>query len=465
MPLRVDANCDNPYHHGMKFGFESEKLLYDLKDDSIFHGVFRLVDALSDYVTFHGEDVPERVTNEFVLNMVEINTLASPSQREVIEDYLLLYQIVTDVSYRERVVPLPLGAVPFLFTPNMVPRWPYYVQNSILSGKRLKDWALSPKSPLADAGNCAGLHTHIEIECLPEFLVFSKELVHKHNMGLMLTPMTAFSASPYFYEEHSAHSMRAHRYYHRVYEKFPLNGALPPVMSTSEEVLRYTLSGINHWIEAGTQIGFDREDLVKLTSKKGANWSMIRWNRTWNTIELRCLESDRVDLDIGKFIWVAGAMKRLDLKGEALEPEVLTTQSRLDEKMIDEAFNVHGGRVSILPTVAIHELTSRAILKGLHDPWVERYLHRLATFARDGVDENCLSVFEILKKALDSRRTTTIDILEATGNASSLTQQQCIPILRDLIQKERTALAALRTEFPNVIFKKKSDLFPRLPKK
>lgn len=36
----------------MKFGFESEKLLFDLKNDSVYDGVFRLVDALSDYVTY-----------------------------------------------------------------------------------------------------------------------------------------------------------------------------------------------------------------------------------------------------------------------------------------------------------------------------------------------------------------------------------------------------------------------------
>ncbi|RYZ72751.1 MAG: hypothetical protein EOP09_02780, partial [Proteobacteria bacterium] len=126
----------------MKFGFESEKILYDLQEKSIYHGVFRLVDALSDYISFHGEDIPKKITNEFVLNMVEMNTVASQSQREVIEDYLLLFQIVKDVARRDNVTPLPMAAVPFHFTPTMVPKWAYYVQNSILSGKRLKDWAL-----------------------------------------------------------------------------------------------------------------------------------------------------------------------------------------------------------------------------------------------------------------------------------------------------------------------------------
>lgn len=446
----------------MKFGFESEKLLFDLKDDSIYHGVFRLVDALSDYVTYHGEDIPRRVTNEFVLNMVEMNTLASPSQREVIEDYLLLHQIVSDVSLREKVVPLPLAAVPFHFTPNMVPKWAYYVQNSILSGKKLKDWALSPLSPMADAGNCAGLHAHFEIEAAPEFLVFSKELVHKHNMGLMLTPMTAFSASPYFYEEHSAASMRASRYYLGVYDKFPLNGSLPPVMDTSEEVLRYTLSGIENWIETGVRIGFAREDMTKITAKKGANWSMVRWNRTWNTIELRCLESDRVDYDIGKFTWVAGAMKRLDLQGEALEPVALSANAPLDQKLIDEAFAVNGKSVSILPTEAIHELTGRAVKHGIRDALVMRYLQRLAEFARVGVDEDCLPVFDILKTALDNKETTAEKMLAALGNAPKITQEQVIPVIRDLLTQERLVLHQLRGLFPGVIPKHRSDIFPTL---
>jgi hypothetical protein len=447
----------------MKFGFESEKLLFDLKDDSIYYGVFGLVDALSDYVAYHGEDIPKRVTNEFVLNMVEMNTLASTSQREVIEDYLRLHQIVSDVSLREKVVPLPMAAVPFQFTPNMVPKWAYYVQNSILSGKKLKDWALSPLSPMADAGNCAGLHAHFEIEAAPEFLCFSDELVDKHNMGLMLTPMTAFSASPYFYEEHSSASMRASRYYLGVYEKFPLNGNLPPVMSTSEEVLRYTLSGIENWIEAGIRIGFSLEEMRKITAKKGANWSMIRWNRTWNTIELRCLESDRVDYDIGKFTWVAGAMKRMDLQGEALKPVLLRdAHARLDARMIEDAFGVSGNRVSILPTAAIHELTERAIKHGMRDKLVVRYLERLAEFARPGVDEDCLPVFDILKNALDQRHTTAEKMLAALGDAPKITREQVVPVIRDLLMQEQLVFHKLRAIFPGVIPRHRSEIFPTL---
>lgn len=445
----------------MKFGFESEKLLYDLKTDTIHHGVLELVSALSDYESYLGKDLPRRIANEFVLNMVEVNTIASARQREVIEDYLLLHQVVSNVAYREKVVPLPLASVPFQFTPAMVPKWAYYVQNSILSGKRLKDWNLSPQSPLADAGNCAGLHAHFEIETPPEFLVFSDELVDKHNFGLMLTPMTAFSASPYFYGEYSAYSMRAHRYYNKVYQKFRLNGGLPPVMKTSEDVLRYTLEGIEYWIAAGVKIGFPREDLVKLTSKKGANWSMIRWNRTWNTIELRCLESDRADYDISKFTWVAGAMNRLDKKGEALKPMLIPTMAPLDQAMVNDAFSVNGNEVTILPTHAIHELTGRAVQSGFDDPLVESYIHRLSDFARAGVDEDCRVVFEILRKALDKRKTTAEVILQAVGHAKQITHDQCVPVIRTLLQREHLAVQSLRTEFGGII-RRRSELFPDL---
>lgn len=443
----------------MKFGFESEKILYDLKDDSVFHGVFTLVDALSDYARFHGEGLTTRVTNEFVQNMVEVNTISSHLQREVIEDYLLLHQIVTDVALRQKVVPLPLASYPLSFTPSMVPKWAYYVQNCILSGKRLKEWALSTRSPLAAAANCAGLHAHFEIGTLPQFLVFTPELVHKHNMGLMLTPMTAFAASPYFDDVHEATSMRSRSYYEGVYSKYPLNGGLPPVMQTSEEVLRYTLSGIDAWIEAGMRVGFSREDMERIVAKKGPNWSMVRWNRTWNTIELRCLESDRVDYDISKFAWVAGAMKRLDPKGEALEPVALASRP-LDEKLVDETFAVSGKQVTILPTLAIHELVGRAVARGLRDPLVERYLHRLHAFAQPGVDEDCLPTFAILKGALDRRESTSDRFLQAVGGTSKIDPSRCSHAIRELLQEELLAVRALRAEFPSVLPKHRSDLFP-----
>jgi hypothetical protein len=449
----------------MKFGFESEKLLFDLNDNNIYHGVFHLVDALSDYISFHGTDATARITNEFVLNMVEMNTIASRSQREVIEDYLLLYQIVKDVSQRENVAPLPLSAVPFHFTPSMVPKWPYYVQNSILSGKRLKEWALLETSPLADAGNCAGLHVHFEIEALPEFLMFSPELAHKHNLALMLTPMTAFAASPYFLAEHSAHSMRCKRYHFGVYKNFPHNGGLPPVFDTSENVLRYTVSGIDSWIARGMALGFSEDDLRKLTSKKGANWSMVRWNRTWNTIELRCLESDRIDLDLGKFVWAAGAMQRLDRKGEALIPVVNRPLAPLDDAMVDEAFTVTGNTVSIPSTIGIHELTDRAVRLGLGDPWVERYLQRLGEFALKGVEEDCVRAFQILKDALDRRETTSSRFLAESKGEATITQEACLPILQKLFEEDRQALARLRSIFPGAFPKGRAGIFPSFTRK
>lgn len=443
----------------MKLGFESEKLLLDLNDHSIYHGVFRLVDALSDYISFHGSDVPEKVTNEFVLNMVEMNTIASPSQREVMEDYLLLYLIVKDVSRRENVTPLPLSAVPFHFTPSMVPKWAYYVQNSILSGKRQKDWKLLEESPLSDAGNCAGLHVHFEIETLPEFLGFTSEMADKHNFALMLTPMTAFSASPYFLAEHRAHSMRCERYHFGVYADFPLNGGLPPVFKNSGEALKFTFEGVASWIARGKSVGFEEDDLRKLT-QKGANWGMVRWNRTWNTIELRCLESDRIDYDLGKFAWATSAMRRIDLKGEALVPVVKSPDAELSDALIETAFQIDGNEVTILSTIAIHALTRRAVQYGLQDSGVARYLQRLSDFARLGVDEDCMPVFDILQKVLETQETTSTRVLKWTKGAAEVTQEDCIPFLKTLLEEERQAVQGLRSIFPSVIPKNRSSLFP-----
>lgn len=444
----------------MKFGFESEKLLYDLDGGEIYHGVFRLVDALSDYVSFHGEDVPLKITNEFVLNMVEMNTLASPSQREVLEDYLLLYQILRDVALRANVVPLPLAAVPFDFTPSMIPKWPYYVQNSILSGRRLKEWSLSKDSPLADAGNCAGLHVHFEIDTLPEFLMFSSELANKHNLALMLTPMIAFSSSPYFLSEHRAHSMRSRRYYYGVYAQHPLNGGLPPVFNTSEEVLRYTAAGMEAWLQRGLAIGFMEDDLRKLIAKKGANWSMLRWNRTWNTIELRCLESDRIDYDLGKFTWVAAAVSRIDPNGEALQPVVPDSFASLDEKLVDNAFQVKNQQVTILSTVAIHELTQRAVDFGLNDPLVRRYIERIKEFAAPAVQPDCLPIFDILSELLEGGASTSEKVLKLTKAKATITREECLPILKKLLEEENNALKRLRSIFPTVIPRNRSSLFP-----
>src|SRR5262249_6729254 len=157
------------------------------------------------------------------------------------------------------------------------------------------------------------------------------------------------------------------RYYLGVYERFTLNGRLPPVIETSEDVLRYTLAGMQHWVRSGVAIGFAQEDMDKLVAKYGANWSMVRWKRKWNTMELRCLESDRIDYDISKFVWVAGAMKRIDAKGEALEPTPLVTEAPLDAHMIRDTWQISGKAVSILDTAAIHELTTRAIKRGIDD--------------------------------------------------------------------------------------------------
>lgn len=443
----------------MKFGFESEKFLFDLKDNCTFHGVYRLVDAVSDYDSLYGDPVSDRITNEFVLNMIEMNTHPSKRQIEVIKDYLLLYQSIIDVAKREHIAPVPLASMPFNFRPKMVPKWRYYVQNSILSGRKQKEWGIDSESPLLDAANCAGLHVHFEIKGIPEFLMFSNELVNKYNMALMLTPMIAFSSSPYFYGESGCSSMRAEKYFNGVYANHLLNGCLSPVMKTSEDVLKYTYAGVDDWIRKGVNVGFTKKEMEKLTYKRGANWSMVRWNRRWNTIELRCLESDRVDLDIAKFVCATGAMRRLDNESNNLIPVMLKTNQSLDLYMLNDIFQLSGKEFNILPTAALHELTSRAIKNGLEDDIVVSYLEKLISFAQKGVDQDCSDFFYILKKALKNRENTSIKVRKKLGNRTGgIHKKYWVPIIKELIEEEREILKNLQRSNSHFYFSQKQSM-------
>lgn len=334
----------------MKFGLEIEKFLFDLKHMRPSDGVLQFIDALSDF----GSE--SHITNEFVLNIVEIVTNPSEKPMDLMKDYLSNYLMFNSIAHRASVSMVGLGSLPMKYQPRMAPKWSYLVQNSILDKKLHESWTMDKKSPLTPAGNCAGIHIHTEIETLPEYLFSTTELQDKFNMGLILTPMIAFASSPYFFGQHEACSMRAQRYFNGVYQNFPLNGGLPHVMESSEEVLRFFQYGASHWVNAGVAIGIPEVELNKLVRAKGASWNPIRWNRAWNTIELRCLDSDRIDLDCAKLTGVCGAMKRMDLKGEALKCRPIDTLNEIDESMVDLCFNVSDGRVTILPSHAIKEL-------------------------------------------------------------------------------------------------------------
>lgn len=433
----------------MKFGLESEKHLYDLKKNRPSNGVFRFIDALADYNDDFGKEVLSRVTNEFVLNMIEIGTIPSDEPMDVIKDYLFNLLLVENVSIREDVALVPLGALPMEFLPHILPKWAYYLQNSILDGKKQEHWNMDQTSPLKAAGNCAGIHMHVEIETAPEFLFSNRELQDKFNMGLMMTPLIALGSSPYSFEKHEASSMRALSYYHGVYKNDPLLGGLAPVMGSSADVLIYHQQGMYSWIDRGLNLGFPQADLIRMTNKKGANWSPIRWNRAWNTIEIRCIDSDRMDLDAAKFILVTNAMSRMDINGERLECREIET-GELSSETVKRCFSVHDNLVSIPTTEMINELFNRAIKSGLRDPLVKQYLTALMNFSFEKSPQHHHWAYEILKELILKNQTTSEKILAFTKDAPAITPEVANQIVLNAIEEQKKSVEVIRKLFPDI---------------
>lgn len=428
----------------MKFGLECEKFLFDLRKQQPSTGVFRFIDALIDY----DPHSLRNITNEFVLNMVEIVTAASDSPENVLKNYVLDYLLFNSVARRESVTMVGLGSLPVDYIPHMTPKWAYYVQNSVLEGKLQTSWMMTKDTPLTPAGNCAGIHVHTEIETPPEYLFSSRELQDKFNLSLMLTPLIAFASSPYFFGKHSAHSMRGKQYFNTLYGNHPLNGGLPPVMNSSQEVLLFFKQATDNWVKKGIAVGLPEEDLSHLIRKKGANWNPVRWNRTWNTVELRAFDSDRIDLDCAKYIWATAAMKRSDLKGEALQCVPLSGELSFD--LIRKSFRVEGGRVSILPTNAIRELFDRSILHGLRDDLVVAYLERLGEFSREGVESGMRNLFKILENKLSERRCTSDRLLEMTNGVSEIDESTALNLINASIKLEKDFLKKFTEYFPDM---------------
>ena len=422
----------------MKFGLEIEKFLFDLKNNGPSSGVFSFIDALTDLELYEDTDPIKHVTNEFVLNLIEITTEASSSPLEVLRSYNQNYLLLKSVALREQVTMVPMGSMPMDYQPQMTPKWSYFVQNSILDRRIQSAWALTKESPLTPAGNCAGMHVHAEVETPREYLFSNRELMDKFNIGLMLTPMIAFSSSPYFFGQREGSSSRGQRYFYGVYQDHPHNGGLPPVMESSQDVLLFFQRSVAEWVQKGVSIGLPEEDLKRLTSKKGANWNPIRWNKQWNTIELRCLDSDRSDLDGGKFIWACGAFKRMDLKGENLKTKILPPGSI--EDLVEHCFEVNDGEVSILPTEAITEIFKKAIEFGLQDNLVFKYLTRLSEFSLVGCPANTHHIYQHLLEILQKRETISDLLFNKTNQALVITREVANDLVNTSIAGEASIL-------------------------
>lgn len=425
----------------MRFGFESEKILFDTTRQQVFHGVHRLLDSLTD---LSAEEDARRVGPEFVLNMVEIVSSASASLLDVAREHLRSYSVVERIAARAAVVMLPVGSYPLPFKPIMAPKWRYAVQNAILKGDSEASFTLTRGKGrgegLFDAANCAGVHVHSEIATLPEFVTFNRELVDKHNFATALVPLIALASSPYFRNAHRAHSMRAHRYYGRVYRGFRAHGGLPPLFRTSAEVLRYYHRGMQRWIARGVALGFAPDEMRGLTERHGAHWGMLRWSRRLNTIELRCLDADRVDLDLAKLSLVAGAMRRLDPHGEGLAVAVR------DDLPLERAFAIEKGAVCVLGEARIKPLIAAAIGQGLRDYDVVAYLRRFVEFAMKGIAPEETFLAEPATECIARRESTADRILASNDGARRITRERALESLRALHADEIAALATLRAK-------------------
>lgn len=434
----------------MKFGLEVEKFIFDVKQGVPSESVFSLLDAMTDF----DRGTPQafgnnRPTNEFVLSMVEFGTIPSEDPLLTLKDYLFNYLMIKDVANREQVSLVPMASLPMDYLPHMTPKRAYYIQNSILSGRPQPDWRMDVNSPLKAAGNCAGIHVHAEIETPHEFLFDNNELKNKYNMGLMLSPMIAFSSSPYFFSKHEGKSMRGLRYYHEVYRDFPLNGGLPPVADSSVDVLDFVKKSRMNWIDRGEKLGFSKNEIESQIFNKSANWNPVRWNSRWNTIEIRCLDSDSVELDAAKFIWMCSALRRMDLKGENLQCRELS-KLKLDRGLIDEAFLVSGGEVSILGSEALSDLFERAMIFGTKDSYVEHYLHRLSEFCQENISREENWLFQKLKNILNSHSTTSEILLGITKGTPEISDEMALHLVRTLIEGHEENVSSLKLQAPDI---------------
>jgi gamma-glutamyl:cysteine ligase YbdK (ATP-grasp superfamily) len=454
----------------MKFGLESEKMIYDLKEKKISHSAQRMLQGLEDYKVIYGDSDVNRVTGEFVHSMIEMASSPTADVFGVVRDYLISYGLVREVAERTGKRLLPVGSYPLSFQPTMVSKWEYYVKNAILSNNSEVGWELAPGHGLFAAANCAGVHVHAELETQPQFHPFSNEIIDKHNLAVALIPLCAFSSSPYFEGVHEAKSMRAYRYFFGIYEKFATGAGIPPMFSSSLSLLRYYLQTSRTWVSRGESLGFDPSDLQKLTVRNGANWGMVRWNYKWNTIEMRCFDTDLVGMDLAKFTLASRALKRADLKGEHLHARILLgenadlpsdpiKQDALIKTLLPEIFEVTGSEVTVLPTVLMHRLIYLSVTEGLSHPLVYEYIGKIIRFASYELDWKEKWVANVLTKAYFDCESTSDWILKFTHRKKNLRREDVDQLILELLKKEDAQFEILSSALPKDLQPPKENPF------
>lgn len=443
----------------MKFGMESEKLLWDTRTRSIAHSANRILASLDDYKVVYGDAPVDRVTGEFVLNMIEIASSPSEDLLDVVRDYLFSYELIRDVAARGGVVPLPLAASPVSFDPIMVAKWRYFVQNAALTRDPNVGWLLRPQHKLFDAANCAGVHIHIDVATPAEFVAFDPDFARMHNVAAMLAPLVALGSSPYFRGVHEASSMRALRYYFGVYAECPELGGMPPVSDDPVDLVRYYYDGLRSFRRRGRDVGIDANDMDRLTERAGTHWGMVRWNRRWNTIELRCLDTDFVDLNLAKLATVAGVVRRAASdwtvrvgpagRGAPAARDVWDASADpLLEDLLTSFVDRPHKTLNVLPQPMLHRLIWLAITDGLTHPLVYAYLLRIVKFAHVGLRPHELRLLQPLLEVLKSRRSTAEAVLERTGHAARIDEATSTGIVEHAIEEEQRRYSKIRGVLP-----------------
>lgn len=456
----------------MKFGFESEKIIYDLKDRKVSSTALRTLVALEDYKFIYGDEDVNRLTGEFVHNMIEMSSRPTTSVFEVARDYLFSYELVREVAHRTQKRLLPIGSYPLSFTPTMVSKWQYYVQNAILSNNADVGWSLDPSHGLYAASNCAGVHIHAEIDTLPEHLSLSSELANKHNLAVALIPLAAFASSPYFDGHHEAVSMRTKKYYFGVYGKFPEFGGIPPIVEHSQDLLKHYLTSMQSWKAKGIALGLDPDEIHRLATKHGANWGMVRWNRKWNTVEMRCFDTDLVGMDVAKFTIASRALKRLDLQGEHLFTRILRKEhafetplqpEKLDAmlaELMPELFEVSGGEVGILPTPLMNRMIELALVEGLSHELVSEYVGRLLRFASKEFDRRERWLAQAVFDAYAKKESTAEWLLKLANRKKTLRKEDAELMIDELLKREDEQFEAIANRLPEELQPPKNHPFP-----
>jgi hypothetical protein len=444
----------------MKFGMESEKIIYDLKDKKVSNCAQRTLQALEDYKLRFGLEEASRVTGEFVHNMLEMASSPHEDILEVAKDYLVSYQLVRDACARTQKTVLPLGSFPVFFQPTMVSQWKYYVKNAILSQSADTGWTLEQDHALFSASNCAAAHIHSEVETLPEFLTFSRELMDKHNLAVSLTPFGAFSSSPYFESKHDAKSMRALRYYFGTYREFPQFGGIPPLVRSSAELLGFYQDSMRDWENRASKLGFNAEEMHRLTLKDAFFWGVVRWNRKWNTIEMRFLDSDLVGMDLAKFAVLSSAMKRADIKGEHLHTRLIPIREdqvserdtagldRMLAERMPEALAVSGSEVAILPTILLKRLVHLSVLEGLSNRLVHAYVGKIFDFARKNLGPTEQWMAAPVLQAYEDGITTSDRILKLANRKKTLRKEDADEIIEEILITENVQFERLKGALP-----------------